>query len=163
MPSKRSKPAENGEASALRLLAIRDYSREEMRRKLMGKGLGTDEVEGILKRLEASRLIDDQRYARHLAALYAREKLWGPQRLLQTLQGKGIPSELAEEVNQQAEEEWPSRERLKRLLRIKIKAQGPRGMVPREKRRLADYLHRRGFPWEDIQEALEETGDLAEE
>ncbi len=163
MPTNRSKPAESGEASALRLLAIRDHSREEMRRKLRGKGLGPEEVEEILQRLQASRLIDDRRYARHLAALYSREKLWGPQRLAQMLGNKGIASELTEEAVQLAEEECPSRERLRRLLRSKIKSQGPGSVAPREKRRLADYLHRRGFPWEDIQEALEETGDSAEE
>ena len=163
MPKKlHTSPAE-GEERALRLLGRNDYSREGMRQKLTGKGLAEGEVEAILRKLEVHGLLNDQRYASRLAAFYAREKLWGPHRLTQKLLDKGVALELAREVTQQAEEEGPSRERLRKLLRSKMKGQGLKDMNPKEKRRLASYLRQRGFLWDDILEALEKAGGFTEE
>lgn len=163
MPKKLLKSLEEGEEYVLRLLGIRDYSHEEIRQKLRGKGLGVDGAEAILKKLEARGLIDDRRYARRLAALYTREKLWGPQRVVHGLLQKGISLDLAREATDQAEEGRSSRERLQKVLRLKLRGQGLEEMLPQEKRRLTNYLRQRGFHWEDIMEVLQEAGGVTEE
>jgi regulatory protein len=163
MPKKLLKSLEEGEEYALRLLGIRDYSHDEIRQKLRGKGLGVNEAEEILKKLEARGLIDDRRYARRLAAFYTRDKLWGPQRVVHRLLQKRISLDLAREATGQAEEDGASRERLQKVLRLKLKGQGLDKMLPQEKRRLTNYLRQRGFLWEDIMEALQEAGGFTEE
>jgi len=163
MPKKLLKSLEEGEEYALRILGIRDYSREEMRRKVRGKGLGVNAAEEILKKLERRGLIDDQRYARRLATFYAREKLWGPQRVVHKLLQRGIAFDLVREATDQAEEDGSSRERLGRVLQLRLKGQGLKEMAPLGKRRLANYLRQRGFPWEEIMEALKESGGSTEE
>jgi len=163
MPKKLLKSLEEGKEYAFRLLGIRDYSRHEMRQKLTGRGLGEGDAEEILKKLEARGLVNDDRYARRLAVYYIRERLWGPQRVIQKLRQKGIAWELAQEVTGQAEENGSSRERLKKILNLKLKGQGRGEMSPPEKRRLANYLRQRGFLWEDIMEALREAGGSIEE
>ena len=67
MPKKLLKSLEEVKQYALHLLGIRDYSRHEMRQKLMGRGLGEDAAEEILKKLESGGLINDDRYARLIA------------------------------------------------------------------------------------------------
>jgi len=163
MLSKGAKSSAEGLESALRLLARRDYGREEMGRKLKEKGFQSEEVEKILETLAAQGLLDDGRYAQHLATLYSREKLLGPQRIVQKLMQKGIGVELAKEVTARAEENLPSLDRLRKLLRAKLKGQGLDRLLPQQKRRLVNYLRQRGFPWEDISEALREAGGFSEE
>ena len=163
MPKKLLKSLEEGEEYAFRLLAIRDYTREEMRRKLRGKGLEEREAGEILKKLEDRGLIDDRRYARRLAVFYSREKLWGPQRVVHRLLQRGIAQDLAREVVDEVEEDGSSRERLLKVLRLKLKGQGLNEMLPQEKRRLSHYLRARGFLWEDIMEALQEERGSIEE
>jgi regulatory protein len=163
MPKKLLKSPEEGEEYAFRLLGIRDYTHEEMRQKLRGKGLGDSEAGEILKKLEGRGLIDDRRYARRLAVHYSREKLWGPQQVVHKLLQRGIALDLAKEVIDQAEEDGSSRERLQKVLRLKLKGQGLEEMLPQEKRRLTRYLRQRGFFWEDIMEALQEAGGSIEE
>jgi regulatory protein len=163
MPKKLLKSLEEGEEYAFRLLGIRDYAREAMRQKLRGKGLGESEAGEILRKLEGRGLIDDRRYARRLAVHYSREKLWGPQQVVHKLLQRGIALDLAKEVIDEAEEDGSSRERLQKVLRLKLKGQGLEEMLPQEKRRLTRYLRQRGFLWEDIMETLQEAGGSTEE
>jgi regulatory protein len=162
-PKSGMKSPEQGFAYALRLLGDRDYSLEGLRRKLLGKGVGAPEAEGILRRLESLGLLDDERYARRLASYCTNEKLWGPRRVLQKLLEKGIPAELARALAEAAAQEGSSRERLRKVLGSKLKGQGMEGISPREKKRLANLLFRRGFPWDDIMEVLREGGGFTEE
>jgi len=163
MPTQRSKSPENAESSALRLLGRRDYSRQELRRKLTAKGFSTGDTEGALAKFESLGLLDDRKLARRLVDFYAREKLWGPQKLFQKLIQRGIPAEVARDLIDGEEESGKAPERLRRVLHLKSKGQDLRSLPPQEKRRLANYLRQRGYGWNDIWEALQETGGSVEE
>lgn len=52
---------------ALGLLAVRQRSRRELERRLLGAGFDADEVDDELERLERVGLIDDEAFARTLA------------------------------------------------------------------------------------------------
>lgn len=147
---------------ALRLLARRDHSREEIRRKLAAKGFADKEIEGALKKLEALRLVDDHRYAQHLALTLSRDKLLGPERIGQRLLQKGIPADLAQAAIANAEEAWAAGERLQELLKKKLLGRIPEEMSFREKKKLAAFLLRRGFLSEDVAAALRALGGFAE-
>lgn len=163
--SDRKRKASSGPAAetALRFLARRDHSREELKRKLLTKGFAPAEVETTLGELEARHLLDDFRYARRLAFSLVREKLLGPQRISRQLYHKGIPADLAEEAMNQAEADLPVKERLQELLRMKLKGRLLEQMTPREKRHLANAFRQRGFLWEDILQTLQESGGFTEE
>jgi regulatory protein len=163
MPSKPLKPAETAEASAIRLLGRRDYSRSELRRKLMGKGFSAGEVDGVLTQFDTRGLLDDRKLAQRLADYYSREKLWGPQKLLQKMVQRGIPVEMAREVMDQEEEGGRTPERLRAILRHKLKGRDSLSLSVREKQGLANYLRQRGYAWDDIWEALQEIGGSLEE
>ena len=163
MPSKQLKPTETAEASAMRLLGRRDYSRSELCRKLTGKGYSAAEADGVVTRFEARGLLNDWKLAQRLAAFYFREKLWGPQKLLQKLVQRGIPVEMAREVMDREEESGRTPERLRVILQNKLKGRDSLSLSVREKQRLANYLRQRGYAWDDIWEALQETGGSLEE
>jgi regulatory protein len=163
MWKKRSGQAQKAEESALRLLAQRDHSREEIRRKLVAKGFIPEEIERALKWLEDRRILDDLRYAQKLAFSLAKEKLLGPQRISQKLFQKGIPAELVKEAMKKANETWAANERLRMVIRMKLKGRSLEQLFPNERRKLVSYLRQRGFLGEDIWEAFPEAGGFTEE
>ncbi len=153
----------SAEESALRLLAQRDYSREEMRRKLTAKGFPPGEIEAALGELEAKKFLDDFRYAQRLAIALARGKFLGPQQIRQKFFQKGIPADLAQAAMAIAEVTVPATERLQKVMRMKLKGRLLEEVTLAEKRKLANTLRRKGFSWEDIQEAFRELGGFTEE
>jgi regulatory protein len=163
MPSKQPKPVETAEATVLRLLGRRDYSRSELRRKLTGKGFPAGEADGVLARFEARGLVNDWNLAQRLASFYSREKLWGPQKLLHKLVQRGIPVDMVRQVIDLEEESGGTPERLKALLKHKLKGRDSRSLSGQDRRRLANYLQQRGYAWDDIWEALQEIGGSIEE
>ncbi len=163
MRKKSSGKAQKAEESALRLLAQRDHSREEIRRKLQARGFTPEEIEKALKWLEEREFLDDLRYAQKLAFSLAKEKLLGAQRIRQKLFQKGIPAGLVKEAVEKADETLAAGERLQIAMRMKLKGRSPEEIFPDERRKLAGYLRQRGFSWEDIREAFQETGGFTEE
>ena len=163
MPIRETKPPESAHAAALRLLGRRDYSREEVRRKLAGKGFPVEEVEGVLEDFERRGLLDDSKLAQRLARLYSDEKLWGPQKVLGKLFRRGIPPRLAKDLLDQESPVGATQARLRKALNLRLRRTDPQSLSPQEKRRVANYLRQRGFGWEDIWEALRETGGSTEE
>jgi regulatory protein len=163
MQKKGSGKAQKAEESALRLLARRDHSREEMRRKLQAREFTPQEIEKALGWLEEREMLDDRRYAQKLAISLAREKLLGPQRVSQKLFQKGIPAEWAKEAMEKPDELLAAGERLRMVMRMKLKGRNPEEIFPKERRKLAGFLRQRGFSWEDIREAFQETGGFTEE
>ena len=90
--------------------------------------------------------------ARHYAA-----RGYGPGRVRQELQRRGIPREHWEEA---LEELPPPEEAITAYLEKKCRVSPP---DDRERKRLADGLLRRGFSWEDVRPALERLGGPLEE
>jgi regulatory protein len=163
MPMKKEKPSGSAEAFAVRLLGRRDHSREELLRKLTGKGFSAGDVEEVLVKFESLGLLDDRKLARRLFDYYSGEKLWGPQKIFQKLLQKGIPAEFARDLIKGEEESGKAPERLRKVLHLKSKGQTVHSLLPQEKQRLANYLRQRGYGWDDIWEALQKTGGSVEE
>jgi regulatory protein len=163
MRDKSSRKTQKVEEKALLLLARRDHSREELRRKLQARAFTPEEIEKALEWLEERKILDDLRYAQNLAIFLSKEKLLGPQRVNQKLFQKGIPAELAKEAMEKADELLAARERLRIAMRKKLKDRTLEQIFPEEKTKLARYLRQRGFSWEDIWEVFQETGGLTEE
>ncbi len=148
---------------AWRLLARKDYSREEMRRKLKQKGFSFSEIEDVLQKLSAQQLLNDRRYGQRLADYYGREKLWGPVRIKHKLKEKGISPELADEIIAQEEKIFPAPERLKIFLKKKLRRRTLAEFSREEIKKLINQLYRQGFSWEEILDLINKEGGLAEE
>lgn len=127
---------------ALRLLALRDHSRAELRRKLLRRGCSEEEVAQALERLRGAGQLDDAEFARGLVRRRSKER--GVVAIAAELAAKGVPREKAE----------AALDELDRPLQV----QSARRLLTRwpglDPRRAAARLQRRGFGSAVVREAL---------
>jgi len=81
---------------AMDLLARREHSVSELRRKLTDKGYAQAAVDGQLERLEQENLLNDRRFTESYVN-YRSKKGFGPLRIKQELKEKGIGDTLMRE------------------------------------------------------------------
>ena len=143
-------------AAAARLASGRMLSRKELTDKLNRKGIDLDMAEETADWLESLGAVDDAAYAGVIARHYAAGG-YGPGRVRQELQRRGIPRQLWEDALSQLPD---SAEAIDRFLRKKLGGRAPdRAML----KKLSDALLRRGFSWNDIRPALNRLGGEIEE
>ena len=132
---------------ALALLDRRDYSRAELLKKLLEKGVDEAEATEAVDRLEELGFVDDARYAPIVVRHYA-AKGYGARRVQQELARRGIPKELWDEAMTQ----MPAQDdTIDRLLRTRLRAgETDRAAV----KRASDFLLRKGYGWDEIKSAL---------
>lgn len=87
----RNEPSLKGRA--LRFLARREYSRAELRRKLLTDEVDPAHLDAVLDELEAKRFLSDKRYAEVLAQ--SKGGRYGVASLSRTLSQQGVSAELA--------------------------------------------------------------------
>jgi regulatory protein len=82
-------------AAALDFLARRDHASAELTRKLLKNGYDAAVVAAVIERLQADRLLNDQRYVESFVALHA-ARGHGPVRVRADLRHMGVSDELVE-------------------------------------------------------------------
>jgi regulatory protein len=135
------KPAVAVEAAAVRLLAARDHSREELRRKLAARfGEGAD-IDAVLDGLQARGWQDERRFVEQFIEQRCRRGQ-GPLRIRAELRRRGVDDGLVDATIRDSETDWASR--LHAVARARF------GDAPaaddRERARRARFLEQRGFP-----------------
>lgn len=145
MPSKQSaaqrgvpRPAPSLRARAMRFLARREYSREELRRKLVPTLLEGEDLEAVFDDLAARGWLSDTRYAEH--AIRARSRRFGPLRMAQELRARGVDEESIEAGFRAAGEDGTAS--IERVWASRFKA--PPGNE-KDKARQVRFLQARGF------------------
>ncbi|MET0084554.1 MAG: regulatory protein RecX [Sedimenticola sp.] len=137
------------EQAAVRLLASREHTRAELKRKLGSRADDPALLEQVLNGLETQRLQSDSRFVEQYIDSRKR-KGYGPLRIRQELQQKGVGGELIEQWLDERDSEWM--DLLGEAARRKY------GSSPafdyKEKARRARFLEYRGFPTELIREFL---------
>src|SRR5688572_5918917 len=78
-------------ARAMRFLARREHSREELRRKLAPKAAEGEDIEALLDDLAQRGWLSDARFAEHTARAKARR--FGPIKLAHYLKSRGVGEE----------------------------------------------------------------------
>lgn len=128
---------------ALRLLAVRSRSREELRRRLVRAGYPDADVEAALEELRRVGLIDDERFAREIASHQVGRRLAGDRAAVGALRRAGVELGLAERAVTEAAVE-DEEARAERLARARVSRLAD---LDRERayRRLAGFLQRRGY------------------
>jgi regulatory protein len=144
--------------SALRLLSYRARSTKELRERLKKKRYSPEAINEVLISLERSGLINDFEFAKAFVHDRLLRKPMGKGLLVQELRKKGIKKEtiedvLAEAYRNDAEDTYACELAAKRMKRAA--ASFGRLDPLKRRKRLADYLARRGFDWETVSRALE--------
>ena len=139
--------ASNLRVRALRLLAARERSREELRHKLADHSIDPGEVEAVLDELQRKGLLSEARLAEQVT--HAARGRYGSRRVLGRLRSRGVQREAldrAEQVLQAQELESARAVWRKRFGRPPASLQ--------EKARQARFLAGRGFSTEAIRRVL---------
>jgi regulatory protein len=141
----RGRPAKRRDVHdrALGLLAVRQRSRSELERRLVGAGFSADEVAGELRRLEQVGLIDDRAFARSVVEHAVGARGEGRRVVARRLFVAGVAAAIRDEVlndlpvDQEADRAFALAEaRARRLV----------GVPPeRAFSRLSGFLARRGY------------------
>ncbi|WP_297797107.1 regulatory protein RecX [uncultured Marinobacter sp.] len=137
-------------SAALRLLARREHSRQELSLKLRQRKIENGLIEQVLDDYEAEGWLDDDRFA----DVYARQRMdlgYGPLRILAELQQRGVHRTPAC-VDEKDDSDWSEiaiRMRLKRFGGLDISEDWE------EKARQARFLTRRGFAASHVEAALD--------
>jgi regulatory protein len=147
--------AKRVEIAALRLLARREHSIEDLRRKLLSKGYDPGRVAAVMEKLTAKRLASDDRFAAGLVQHRARRGQ-GPVRIRADLRQQGVAESLIDQEFSKAEVDW---NRLAaQVRRRKFGAAEPRTWSERAKQ--ARFLQYRGFSADQIRAALGGSDEL---
>jgi regulatory protein len=147
----------HAQAFAIGLLARRDYSTAELRRKLSDRGYLEHAIEPVLIELAETRKLDDQRYGANVVAYRARRGQ-GPARIRNELRRSGLDDESIQAAVQ-GNEEAPDFVALARQARIrKFGSELPSDWKERAKQ--ARFLQYRGFSTDHIRAALEGDPEL---
>ncbi len=143
--------------AAIRLLAIREHSRMELRRKLQSRCEVPALLESVLDELELRGYLSDARFAEQYVNS-RKQKGFGPVRIRQELQERGVDSSLIDLSTDPGESEWPTL--MRQCCRRKFGDSMPGDF--RERVRRARFLEYRGFPSELIRCFLwsDETGEF---
>jgi len=129
---------------ALGLLAARPRSRHELERRLLAAGFGSVEVDDVLVRLEGVGLIDDEAFARQLAAHQLGTRRAGRRQAERALAQKGVAPETVRAVLDEAGTAEDEDERALALARSRV---GRLGAIDPSRAfgRLTSLLLRRGY------------------
>lgn len=138
-------------AAALRLLAAREHSTSELRRKLGQKGFESAPVEAVLADLTHEKLLSDERFVEAFISS-RRRRGQGPVRILRDLQEHGLDADLITAWLDPADPDWLDEARAVREKKF--------GRAPaddfQEQMRQARFLEYRGFSHEQIRRVLKD-------
>jgi regulatory protein len=134
----------------LNFLSYRPRSKAEARRRLQQKDFSEATIEIVTQRLCRAGLLDDEAFARYWISNREQFKPRGVYALRHELRQKGIESDIIDLLLQEVDEtESAYRVAIKRLYRWEH-------LEPDTRRhKLSDYLQRRGFRYETIQQVWE--------
>jgi regulatory protein len=135
--------------NALKLLEKKDYTRRQIRDKLIKKGFPNDIIDKIIIWLEERRLIDDKRFAENLI-FFKEKKGYGKRRIIKDLFLRGIGEDTIQDVIKKIDFSKEV-ERAEKVLQKKEKTIKIDDKILLKKK-LLQYLLQRGFEWEVVKE-----------
>ena len=139
--------------SALRLLARREHSQYELRRKLKARGYGEGLVDELLTALIDERLLSDARYAEAMVTHRA-SRGYGPLRICMELRDRGVAERIVDKALQEAEVDWD--ERLRHTYERKYGEMAVESFKTWASR--AQFLKNRGFSVDAIRRVIGDHG-----
>jgi len=144
--------------ASLRLLAYRPRSQAEIRQRLARRGLPPPVVQETIARLDDQGLLDDAAFARFWVEARDQSSPRSRRLLGQELWAKGIEQEIAREAVAAVAEEDAA------LRAAEKKARHLQGLdYPTFRRRLGDFLLRRGFPYDTVSATVDRLWQQAQD
>ena len=134
--------------------AYQERNHQEVRSKLFSYGLEADEVDELIIRLSAEKLLDEERYAKAYVRGKYSLKRWGRRKILQGLKASGISDYCTRQGMKEIDPEV-YQENLLYLLEKKNQTEKEK-TPPVRRQKLAYYLMSKGYENDLVQDALKE-------
>ena len=147
-PTEKDKPPEL-KARALRYLARREHSRDELARKLAPYAESPEVLEGLLRELESKKQLSNERFADGRAHWLARK--YGAARIRKDLQAKGVEEALVERVSAEGD--------LQLAKQILAKKYREPATTREERARRSRFLQSRGFSYDTIRAVVADVDE----
>jgi regulatory protein len=148
---------------AVKLLAAKPRSVEELRERLLEKGWADEAaVDYALAKLKEYGYLDDERFAFGFASYRVRQKPVGRQRLARDLQTKKVSKETADAALELVYQETPEEELIARAIEKRTRLRG-RPTTRQETKSLYDHLLRLGFSYDLIIRKVREASEAPDE
>ena len=144
---------------ALKFLSYRDRSEKEIRTKLKDVGYEENILEWVIGELKRLKFLDDQRFALSYAQTQMITRPVGEYFLKRELKQKGVAEELIEQTLEKAYEEKDQFSVALELAQQRKKRYANLDEI-KVKKRVSDFLLRRGFSWDVVAEVMERWDDL---
>ncbi len=141
---------------AANMISARPLSKQELQKRLVQKGSGEEDAAAAVEWLEDMGAVNDEAYAATLVRHYS-ARGYGVLRIREELRRRGVPRELWDNA---LEERPESSETLDALIQKKCKGDLS---DPKERKRVADSLMRRGFSWNEVRAALGRYTEILED
>lgn len=136
--------------AAIRLLARREHSELELRRKLVQRNFSTELIDAVVAQLLADNLLSEERFTE--AFVRARSaRGFGPQRIRAELQQRGIEPAMIDNCLRSSEEDWQAR--ALEQYHKRFGEQLPSSMAERSK--CYRFLINRGFTPDQVRRVLD--------
>jgi regulatory protein len=140
--------------TSLRLLAASPKTRHELAQKLTQKGYPSPIIGEVMRKLEEQGILNDQAYALNLMNRFKHGRPSGRKRIAFELKRHGVAPSVQEEIlkriDPQEEKETARQLGQERWERLSQLSQDKR------KRRVYDFLIRRGFDFQAVRDLVEE-------
>ena len=131
--------------AALRLLARRPRSEKELRQRLQRRGITPALIDETVEKLTTQGYVNDAEFARFWVESRETASPRGKRLLTWELRGKGVATETATAATEEvSDEEAAYRAAVKRVRSMRTSD------VQEFRRRLGDFLVRRGFGWDTV-------------
>ena len=132
-------------ARALRLLARREHTRQELENKLSPHAGSSEDLQGLIAGLKQKNQLSEERYAEERARRLSRK--YGAARIRQDLKAKGVSEELVSRFSSSADELQKAKAILERKYRTHAATREERAKRMR-------FLQGRGFSFDIIRSLL---------
>lgn len=154
----RSEERDRARTVAHRYLAHKPRTEQEVRRRLDRADVPSSVAEDLVYELREQGYVDDESYAREFAS-QRNERDYGPYRVEKDLRSRGVAQETIDAAIAEVFERGELRETVRELARTRWGRYQRDEDARRRKKKVHDYLVRRGFPFDLIREALAEIAD----
>ena len=141
--------------TSLRLLTATPKSRKTLETKLFEKGFDREVIGRTLDQLEREGLLNDRAFAHSVIQLFSSHRPSGRRRIAFELEKRGIRKALAQELL----EEYAPEEERKRAFELAQQKQARWSRIEdsRRRKKIYDFLVRRGFDYTLSREVIEEV------
>ena len=145
--------------AAFNYLSYRDRTEHEMREKLQEKGFSAPVIEEVVARLHELGYLDDAAYAERYARERFERKGYGPRRIRRELRRRGVGPHDIEDAAAAVFDRETALEKARGHAQKRLSRLARESDPWKRRKKLSDYLLRRGFEFDIVRQVVDETAE----